>query len=98
MNFLRWWTVALMLFGATMSLCIGVVCLLYVIYIDSSPEIRGELPLLEKMVGLFLILFLLGGSAVIPLWRKNRWLWPTQALLLVGTVTVGITFWRALSA
>ena len=98
MNFLRWWTMALMLFGATMSLCMGVVCLLYYIYVDSAPEIREQLPLLERMVGLFVILSALGLAAFIPLWRKNRWLWPTQALLLVGAVTIGVTFWRALSA
>ena len=98
MNFLRWWTVALMLFGATMSLCMGVVCLLYYIYVDSAPEIREQLPLLQKMVGLFVILSLLGLAAFIPLRRNNRWLWPTQALLLVGAVTIGITFWRSLSA
>lgn len=98
MTFLRWWTVALMLFGATMSLCMGVVCLLYYIYIDSAPEMREQLPLLQKLVALFVALGLLGLAAFIPLWRKNRWLWPTQALLLVGAVTIGITFWRSLSA
>jgi hypothetical protein len=75
----------------------GVVCLLYYIYIDSAPEMREQLPLLEKMVALFTVLGLLGLTAFIPLWRKNHWLWPTQALLLVGAVTIGITFWRSLS-
>lgn len=88
----------MMLFGATMSLCIGVVCLLYYIYADSAPEIREELPTLLRMVGLFAILTGLGVTAFVPLWRKNRWLWPAQALLLVGAVAVGITFWRTLSA
>ena len=98
MNFLRWWTIALMLFGATMSLCMGVVCLLYYIYLDAAPEMREQLPLIQKLVALFTVLGLLGLIAFFPLWRKNRWLWPTQALLLVGTVTIGITFWRLLSA
>lgn len=88
----------MMLFGATMSLCIGVVWLLYYIYIDSAPEIRQELPTLQRMVGLFVILGLLGLAAFIPLHRNNRWLWPTQILLLVGAVSIGFTFWRALSA
>lgn len=87
-----------MLLGATMALCIGVVCLLYYIYADADPEIRDGLPLLLRMTGLFVILAGLGLTAFIPLWRKNRWLWPTQALLLVGSVAIGFTFWRALSA
>lgn len=98
MNFLRWWTVALMLFGATMALCMGVVCFLYYLYIDSAPEIREQLPQLIGMVGLFVVLGLLGLAAFVPLRRNNRWLWPTQVLLAVGAVTIGITFWRFLSA
>jgi drug/metabolite transporter (DMT)-like permease len=87
-----------MLFGATMSLCMGVVCLLYYIYIDAAPEIREQLPLIERMVVLFTVLGLLGLAAFIPLRRQNRWLWPTQGLLLVGAVAIGITLWRSLSA
>lgn len=88
----------MMLLGATMSLCIGVVCLLYYIYADSAPEIREELPTLVRMVGLFALLAGLGLAAFIPLWRKNRWLWPAQALLLVGAVAIGMTFWGTLKA
>ena len=98
MNFLRWWTVALMLFGATMALCMGVVCLLYYIYIDSAPEMREQLPMLVNLVELFLVLGVLGATAFIPLRRNSRWLWPTQVLLAVGAITIGVTFWRLLSA
>lgn len=98
MNFLRWWTMALMLFGATMTLCMGVVCFLYYIYIDTVPEMREQFPMIVKMVGLFTVLGLLGAGAFVPLWRNNRWLWPTQVLLLVGASVIGVTFWRLLSA
>lgn len=87
----------MMLFGATMALCMGVVCLLYYIYIDSSPEIREQLPQLMGMVGMFTVLGLLGVVAFIPLHRSNRWLWPTQVLLGVGAVAIGVSFWRFLS-
>lgn len=98
MNFLRWWSVALMLLGATMALTLGVVCLMYQIYMDSSPELREQWPALVRSVGLFALLALIGAAAVVPLWRKNRWLWPTQALLLVGAVAIGMTFWKLMSS
>ncbi|PTU32131.1 hypothetical protein [Stenotrophobium rhamnosiphilum] len=97
MTFLRWWTVALMLFGGVMALVMGVVCFLYYIYIDSAPELREQLPLLVKLVGLFTTLGLLGLAAFIPMRRNNRWVWPTQLLLGVGAVVITMTFWRLLS-
>lgn len=97
MNFIRWWTIGLMLFGATMSLTLGVVSLMYWVYIDAAPEIRGQMPGLINMVLLFLGLAAIGFAAFIPLRRANRWLWPTQALLLAGAVTIGVTFWKMLT-
>lgn len=87
-----------MLFGATMALCMGVVCFLYYLYLDSSPELSAQLPLLMNLVALFVVLGVLAFAAFIPLRRNNRWLWPTQVLLAVGAVTIGMTFWRLLSA
>lgn len=97
MNFLRWWTVALMMFGATMALIMGVVCLLYYIYLDSAPALREQLPLLTNLVALFTVLGILGFTAFIPLRRQNRWMWPTQALLFIGAITITMTFWRLLT-
>ena len=97
MNFIRWWTVGLMLFGATMAMTMGVVCLLYFVYIDSAPQLREQLPALLRMVGLFLLLGLIGFAAFVPLRRQNRWLWPSQALLLASTAVIGVTFWKMLT-
>jgi hypothetical protein len=98
MNFIRWWTVGLMLLGATMTLTLSVVCLQYFIYMDSLPQLRDEWPLLLRSVELFLALALIGLAAFIPLRRRNRWLWPAQAMLLAGTAIIGVTFWRMLGA
>ena len=98
MNFIRWWTVGLMLFGATMAMTMGVVCLLYFVYIDSAPQLREQFPGLVRMVALFLALGLAGLAAFVPLRRQNRWLWPSQVLLLVSAVAIGVTFWKMLSA
>lgn len=97
MTFLRWWTVALMLFGGTMAMIMGVVCFLYYLYLDSAPALREQLPLLVNLVGLFVTLGLLGLAAFIPMRRNNRWVWPTQILLAVGAVAITMTFWRLLS-
>lgn len=96
MNFLRWWTAAVALLGVTMTLCLSVVTLMYFIYIDSLPEMRDELPLLLKVVGLFAVLATLGVSAAYAMWRNKRWLWPTQVMLLIGAVGIGLTFWFGL--
>ncbi|TXH04100.1 MAG: hypothetical protein E6R07_09165 [Nevskiaceae bacterium] len=98
MSFIRWWTVGVMLMAATMSLTIGVVCLLYWAHRDESPEIPAQLPGLIQMTLLFLLLSGVGFAAFVPLRRANRWLWPTQALLLVSAVTIGMTFWNMLRA
>jgi hypothetical protein len=98
MNFLRWWTVGLLLMGMTMALNLGVVCFLYFLYMDSAPEMRAQWPVLVHSVELFSALALIGAAAFFPLWRRNRWLWPSQVLLLAGTLMIGVTFWRLLSA
>ena len=97
MSFIRWWTIGLMLMGATMTLTLGVVALQYYVYIDAVPEMRQQLPGVLRMVALFLALALTGVTAYLPLRWNNRWLWPTQAFLAVGVVVIGLTFWRMVS-
>lgn len=97
MTFIRWWTVGLMLMGATMAVTLGVVCLQYLVYMDSAPQLRDEWPTLMVSVGLFLALSAVAAVAWQALRRQSRWLWPAQGLLLISTAVVGLVFWRLLT-
>ncbi len=96
MNFLRWWTVGLTLLGMAMTLNLFIVCLLYWIYLDAAPEMREEFPAVIDSTLLFMALAFIGALAVIPIFRRNRWLWPSQALLAVSAILISEVFYRAL--
>ena len=60
MKYLQILNATLMAVGATLSVVLGVVCLLFWIYWDRSASLRAQTPYLVDMMGTF---FLLGGAA-----------------------------------
>lgn len=97
MTFIRWWTAALALMGLTIALCLGVVCIQYLLYMDLEPRLRDEWPTLIASTTLFAGLGMIGAAAFWALHRRNRWLWPMQAVLLVTALVFGGVFWHLLT-
>ena len=96
MIFLRWLNAGLLIFGASMGLMLGVVCLIYAVYLDSAPQLREEWPLLLRSTVLFCLLAAVAGLAFRGLLRSTRWRWYAQALLALTTLSVGAALWRQL--
>lgn len=90
MKYLRGLDLVLAAFGVTMALTLGVVCLMYGVYLDESPRMREEFPALVKVTLLFAVLAAAALTAWLALRRGSRWQWPAQGLLLA--VIAGIAF------
>jgi hypothetical protein len=97
MNFLRWWSAALALMGLSIALCLSVVCIQYLFYMDLEPRLRNDWPTLIESTGLFLILGLVGAAAFWALHKHTRWLWPMQGVLAVTALIFGQLFWGLLA-
>lgn len=97
MTFLRWWSAAIALLGASIALCLGVVCIQFVVYMDTEPRLHNDWPKLVTATTLFAILAFVGAAAFWTLHRRSRWRWPAQGLLLVTAVVFVQLFWRLLS-
>lgn len=85
MIFLRWLNAGLLLFGLSMMVTLGVVCILYAFYLDSEPRLREDWPALVSATLMFAGLSLAAAIAFRGLLRDASWKWAGQALLL-GTV------------
>lgn len=83
MNGLRIATAAVTLFALTMAVTLGVVCLMYAVYLDTVPRLRQEWPLLLTATGSFTLLSAAGVGAWFGL-RHDRWRLPSQILLWLG--------------
>jgi hypothetical protein len=80
MNGLRIATAVLTVFALTMVVTLGVVCLMYAVYLDTVPRLRQEWPLLLTATGGFAALSVVGIGAWFGL-RHPGWRLPTQTLL-----------------
>ncbi|HVT35828.1 MAG TPA: hypothetical protein VHE37_09600 [Nevskiaceae bacterium] len=90
MKYLRGFDLVLAAFGATMTITLGVVCIMYRVYIDQSPQMREEFPALLKVTLMFLLLAAAAGLAWQGLRRESAWRWPAQGALLA--VIAGIIY------
>lgn len=96
MNFLRWYTLGLALLGLTMAITLGVVCLIYMVYLDTAPKLREEWPVLIWSTLMFSALAAVAGVAFQGLRADTRWKWFAQAFLLVALVSIGWVLQRML--
>lgn len=76
----------------TFALTLGVVALIYAIYLDTSPRMRAEWPTVALVTGVFWVLSLFTGAAFWAQRRALAWRWPAQLLsagaLLLGAFTL----------
>lgn len=64
-------------FAATM----GVVALLYAIYLDAAPRLREDWPAVATTASVFFILTLIAGLTFHAHRREKGWRWPMEAVL-----------------
>jgi Ca2+/Na+ antiporter len=57
--------------GAAIGLVLGVVCLIYTVYLDSAPRLRAEMPLLLAFTAAFATLMLAAALAFFG--HRRRW-------------------------
>ena len=92
MNYLRGLDLVLAAFGATMAITLGVVCLMYGVYLDQSPQMREEFPALVKVTLLFTALGVAATIAWLALRGESRWRWTAQGMLVavIAGIALGI--------
>ena len=92
MKYLRGLDFVLAAFGATMALTLGVVCLMYGVYLDESPRMREEFPALVKVTLMFAVLAVAALLAWLALRRGSRWQWPAQGMLaaVIGGIALAM--------
>lgn len=83
MRYLLYLDAALAALGAAMSLCIGYVCLVFLLYRDAAPEVRSGLAPVLAVAACSVSLALIGGAATYGLWKHRSWHWLAQAALAV---------------
>lgn len=90
MKYLQILNAALLAFGAAMGVILAVVCLLYGAHLDSEPQLRGQLPALFLVTGLFLGLGVAAGVALLA--HRRRWpgRWLLQGLPLAPVAGLGV--------
>lgn len=84
MRYLFFVNCAVMGLGAVLALVLGVVCLLYVIYMGREPQLANEMRLLMLTTGIFAWIFAGGLVAVIGQRRRAAWHWAGSLAWLAG--------------
>lgn len=71
---------------ATFAITLGVVALIYAIYLDASPRMRAEWPAVATVTGVFWMLSVITAIAFFAQRRAWAWRWPAQALSIAALV------------
>ena len=90
MKYLQILNGALLAFGAAMGVILAVVCILYGAHLDSEPQLRGQLPALVLVTGLFLGLGAAAGVAFLAHRRGWSARWLLQGLPLAPVAGLGV--------
>lgn len=90
MKYLQILNAALLALGASVGLCMGVVCFLYGVHLDAEPQLRAEMPRLYGVTAVFSALGVAGLVAFVA--QRRRWLlrWLAQLLPVLPIVGMAI--------
>lgn len=82
--------------AASFAATIGVVTLLYAVYLDAEPRLREDWPLVLTTFLVFCVLLLLSALTFYAHRREKTWRWPMEAVLFLGIAGGGGILYRAL--
>lgn len=82
--------------AASFAATIGVVTLLYAVYLDSEPRLREDWPLVLTTFLVFCVLLLVSALTFYAHRREKPWRWPMEAVLLLSIAGGGGVLYRAL--
>jgi hypothetical protein len=88
MRYLQILNAVMLALGGALAVCMGVVCLLYGIYLDSEPQLRAEMPRLYAVTVAFAGMGLAGLAAFEA--QRRRWLLRWLAQLLPVLPMIGL--------
>ncbi|MES0874208.1 hypothetical protein [Sinimarinibacterium thermocellulolyticum] len=71
---------------ATFAVTLGVVALIYAIYLDASPRMRAEWPTVAAVTAVFWVLSVFTGLAFLAQRRLWSFRWPAQAASVLALV------------
>jgi hypothetical protein len=97
-KYLLYLDAALAALGVAMSLCIGYVALVFVIYRDAAPDMRNGLHPVLVVAACCLALALIGSAAWYGLWKRHAWHWAAQLALVVLLPCAGLLIRTELAA
>jgi hypothetical protein len=84
--------------AAAFAVTMGVVALIYGVYLDTEPRIRQEWPTVLAVTEVFFMLSAVAGLAFHAQRRRKPWRWPAQLLMLGGFGVGGWILYRLLIA
>lgn len=77
---------ALFALFAALALVMGVVCILYLPYLETTPRLQSEWPSVLTTTAVFTLLTVSTGFGFYGLLRARSWRWIAQLLLLLTVV------------
>lgn len=98
MTGLQWTNAVVLAIAVTMAVMMGVVCLLYGVYLNEAPQLLEQWPLLTQSTALFVVLAVVAAVAFHGLRRETSWRWLGQAALMLTMATTMGLLWRLLTS
>jgi hypothetical protein len=80
----------------TLAVTLGVVALIYVVHIDSSPRLQAEWPTVARVTAVFWVLSIVAGLTFWAQHRRLAWRWPAQAASVLALVLGAFALLRVL--
>lgn len=75
---------ALFALFASLAVVLGVVCIMYFFWLESSPRLQSEWHTVKFSTLLFAVLTVLAGTSFLGLLREYRWRWPALAIFVIA--------------
>jgi heme/copper-type cytochrome/quinol oxidase subunit 4 len=80
----------------TLAVTLGVVALIYVVHLESSPRLQAEWPTVARVTAVFWALSLVTGLSFWAQHRRLAWRWPAQASSVVALLLGAFALLRVL--
>ena len=97
MTGLQWTNAVVLAAAVTMATMMGVVCLLYGLYLDEAPQLREGWPLLTRTALTFTVIAAVSALAFFGVLRNKAWRWYGEAALALTLAGACWQLWLSLT-